>query len=98
MRLFRAGLVSKAHGFVYHSTLGWTVAKKKKKVRGWGFRKDLGNIYFAESCSGPGAGSHSRLTDFLHHSNLGLRVTKRKKHLPDDGSVLAVALRGFLYR
>ena len=82
---------------MYHSTLGWRVTKKKKKVRGWRFRKDLGDVYFTESCSGPGAGSYLRLIDFLHHSTLGLRVTKRKKHLPDDGSVLAVALRGFLY-
>ena len=29
---FRGGLVFKAHGLVYHSTLGWRVIKKKKQT------------------------------------------------------------------
>ena len=31
---FRGGLVFKAHSLVYHSTLGFRVMKKKKKVGG----------------------------------------------------------------
>ena len=31
MKLFRGGFVFKAHGLVYHLTLGWRVIKKKKK-------------------------------------------------------------------
>jgi len=31
-RQIRLGLVFKAHRLVYHSTLGWTVIKKKKKT------------------------------------------------------------------
>ena len=34
MKRFRGGLVFKAHRFVYHSTLGSRVIKKKKKDRG----------------------------------------------------------------
>jgi len=33
---FRGGLVFKAHRLLYHSTLGLSVIKKKKKVRGFG--------------------------------------------------------------
>ena len=32
VKWFRGGLVFKAHRLVYHSTLGWRVIKKKKKV------------------------------------------------------------------
>jgi len=32
VKRFRGGLVFKAHRLVYHSTLGWRVIKKKKKV------------------------------------------------------------------
>ena len=32
VKRFRGGLVSKAHRRVYHSTLGWRVIKKKKKI------------------------------------------------------------------
>ena len=34
MQLFREGLVFKAHTFLYHSTLGLRVIKKKMKIRG----------------------------------------------------------------
>ena len=33
---FRGGLVLKAHRFLYHSTLGLSVIKKKKEFRVWG--------------------------------------------------------------
>ena len=36
MKRFRGGLVFKAHRLAYHSTLGWKVIKKKKKVEGFG--------------------------------------------------------------
>jgi len=42
MQRFRGGLVCKAHGLLYHSTLGLRVLKKKKKMR------DLPG--FASSC------------------------------------------------
>ena len=32
MKLFRGGLVFKAHRLLYHSTLGWRVIKKKKRL------------------------------------------------------------------
>ena len=38
---FRGGLVHKAHKFLYHSTLGLIVMKKKKKQKGRArFRRD----------------------------------------------------------
>ena len=33
VKRFQAGLVSKAHSLLYHSTLGSRVIKKKKKIR-----------------------------------------------------------------
>ena len=33
MKWFRGGLVFKTHKLLYHSTLGWTVIKKKKKKK-----------------------------------------------------------------
>ena len=35
-----AGSYLRLIDFVYHSTLGLRVIKKKKKVKGWGFRED----------------------------------------------------------
>ena len=44
---FRGGLVFKAHRFVYHSTLGWRVIKKKKKKDR--FHGDAGRFFFSSS-------------------------------------------------
>ena len=37
LHLCGGGLVFKAHRLLYHSTLGWRVIKKKKKIWGLGF-------------------------------------------------------------
>ena len=37
MERFREGLVFKAHRILYHSTLGWRVMKKKRRIRVRGF-------------------------------------------------------------
>ena len=37
------------------------------------------NNYFTEMCSGPEAGSYSRLIDFVYHPTVDLRVIKKKR-------------------
>ena len=37
------------------------------------------NNYFTEMCSGPEAGSYSRLIDLVYHSTQGLREIEKRK-------------------
>ena len=48
MKRFRGGLVFKAQGLVYYSTLGWRAMKKKKKIlRCIGVETDLARLRHA---------------------------------------------------
>jgi len=87
VKRFRGGLVCKAHRRLYHSTLGLSVIKKKKRILGfgvWGFGVGrhppmrpsvIPSPDEPKSAGGPVFKAHR----LLYHSTLGLRVIKKKK-------------------
>ena len=84
-----AGSYSRRIDFVYHSTLGLRVIKKKKSVAASPSPSekvgsvDTGLGGSGAVGSGSEAGSYLRLIDFVYHSTLGLRVIKKNRRCRD---------------